>query len=55
MVQEFGRFDDAILFAGFMRFLDAPERGPTNAAVSDGSNLRNGMGCNRSGLRIRRR
>jgi len=44
-IGDFGKLDDVTLFAGFMRFLDAPARGPINPAVTDGATLFNTVGC----------
>ena len=37
--------DDATLFAGFMRFLAPPARGPITPSVQDGANIFNAIGC----------
>jgi CxxC motif-containing protein (DUF1111 family) len=45
-ISDTGAFDDVTLFAGFMRFLDAPDRGPITASVLDGAFQFRAVGCN---------
>jgi len=40
-----GQFDDVTAFASFMRFLDAPDRGPIDNTVVQGSNQFFNIGC----------
>ena len=45
-ISDAGEFDDIPLFAAFMRFLDAPDRGRIDFSVLQGASSFNSVGCN---------